>query len=242
MAHVRSSTFVTTIPDPIASIDNAFDATGCDFIRATVSWHSAGAHVLTNAPTYNAVALTAFGPTITQGSLRQRMYYLVGPTTGSNTFAVLFDDGVSSNNVIIVVEGYVDIDPGAAPDGYTTAQGTTTTAAVTIDSETGDLPVFAMSARCLDPGSTAPTNYDERYDTINTAGASSGHLLVGGGDGTGATSVAFSAAITATGVNDWIAMGVNLNAAAGGPVAPTFITPTPDEVIDGTYLVEWEEG
>jgi hypothetical protein len=127
---------------------------------------------------------------------------------------------VGDVEVIITVAVYDDVDQTTPEDGYTTATGTDTTADLTVTSATGDTPVFFAAVRALGPGSMAETNYTERVDAVNTvSGSSSQHQQIGGGEGTGAASVAFTGTITATAVNGWNALGLNLNAAPAGPTA-----------------------
>ena len=165
--------------------------------------------------TYNGVSMTSMGTQITQGAIKMQLWRLAGPASGSNNLAVTMGAGDNNSNALIAAWVANGVDQTTPTDGYTTNQGTASTANIvstlTITSATNDyIAVFYGSYNGTATIAATPTNYTERQDGNNAVG-----LTLEFGDAAGAASVATSAtwdngAFTV----DWIALGCNLNQAS----------------------------
>lgn len=217
-AYITSGSFDITLPTGSGNTDNAFDSgsTGSDRILiVVVSWRNSAGHIVNdNAVAYGGASTTPFGAQVESGQATQKMFYLLNPATGSNTLRLFTSDGVGTNaNAMISAYVYSDVDQTTPYDGYTTSTGTDDSAELTVTSAVGDTPFYAFTWRGAGGSSIAETNYTQRVE--NFAGGSS--MGTGGGEGTGAASVAFVGQVGGEfASNGWSALGVNLNAAAGG--------------------------
>lgn len=195
----------------------AFDA-GTDADRVlivTVGFRNNNGHsVADTGVTYNGVTLTPFGAAVILSNVYHKAFYLAGPASGSNTVSVDPSAGAGASDAIISVYCYSGVDQTTPQDGYTSGSGTDNTAELTVTSEVGDTPVYFVICRATTPTAIAPTNYTERVDNPLNA------LIAGGGEGTGAASVAFTGTISSAGIVAWVTLGANLNAAAGGGAVP----------------------
>ena len=211
------------------AITNAFDAgSGANrVLYVAVTWDDFSTHTI-DAVTYNAVGLTAMGDAIEQGSNRTRMFRLAGPASGSNDLVVDPSGGTGTNEGVVIAAVVVqDADQGTPEDGYATANdadyGTPWVSAVTIAGETDDLIVVFHGVHVNSGGVTelaaAPTNYTTRQTAaIDRMGMTCGTAA-------SAASVATSAGWTGTGLSaiNWVAMGVNVNA-AGAAASPSLVS------------------
>lgn len=197
------------------SFDVGAGSNRCIVIK--VSWLGSSHTLGDTAVTYNSVALTPLGATITANGISSRLYILAGPSAGSNTVSVDFSVGPTSN-CITCCFAYTGVDQVTPSDNYTTAQGTDATAELTITSASGDMPVVAVGYRGNTPVSSAPTSYTERVDRVHAVEPT---IAATGGDGTGAASVATVSTYTTSATNGWNALGLNLNASGGATLTGT---------------------
>jgi hypothetical protein len=183
-----------------------------------VAWRDRS-NVLTGV-TYNGVAMSiaATGAEITQGPFRAQMWTLANPASGSNNLAVTM--GAGSDDALgqigaMVVNG-ADI-AGTPVEAYDSESGAASTAnvvsAVTISSVADDRVVcFHFTAQQSDALSSTATNFTERQDAND-----GGNLLaITYGDADGAATVATQATWNNGAFKeDWIALGINVNATGG---------------------------
>lgn len=215
MAYVTAGSIDITLPSTGAAVDNAVDSgTGSNRIMIIkVDYRNSSAQTI-DSVSYAGVAGTSFGVAVESVQMRSQMWYVLAPTTGSNTLQV--DPSTSAGDTPAAVSYMVfdAVDQATPYDGYTTNTGIDTNGELTVTSEVGDTPFFTMGWRGGGATGSTPTNYTERYDNIFQAGAQ----LVAGGEGTGAASVAFVGTIDGEFANTgWVTMGANLNAASTGP-------------------------
>ena len=162
MTHINDGTFLV--------ITVGFDSTS--------STHTAGPVY------YNAVEMTQlFDDEITQARLA--VYYLVNPSSGSNTLTVNFVGGLPSNRRV-AAHSFSGIDPLDPIGGTATAQEenstTTIEATVTVEGASGIIFSSFMSSRVSSGASTSP-----HTDVTNqpwTGGVDYTHIA-GYGDHTG---------------------------------------------------------
>ncbi len=126
------------------------------------------------------------------------------PATGANDIVITLS---GSNAIASGASSYTGVDVSGTPyDGGAVATGNSTTAAVTITSETGDL-VVAGAAMNLD---TTQTCLDT--ERVNVANGDE-FLWTGVSDAAGAASVTLDWTVSS---NPWTMYGINLNVASGG--------------------------
>lgn len=216
MAFVRCDSTNMTFDADGTAVNTTFDTSDFTIALMYVWWHDGQGHQDLDAiPTMGGVNMTSLGAQIEQGNCRIQGYVLPAPAQGASTAIVVTPDAGAVGTATfagITVIGFDDaIDSVTPVDGYVTAGGTDTTAESTVTSETDDIPVFFVLARAaFAPSGIAATNYMEREDHINGIG------MVGCGEGTGASSVAFVGTLSAGAVNEWATMGININVDAGG--------------------------
>ena len=218
IAFVAAASEDATLDTSGTAVTFSFDAGSTDnrLMAIRVTWRDVGGHTIGDtAVTFNGVALTPAGASISGTACRGRLWYLHGPASGSNTVSV--DPSTGSAEALATIDVYVydGVDSGTPIDNYNSAVGTDSTGELTVTSEAGDVPLFTIGMRGSVPVSIAATNYTERFsDNINS------QIMSDGGDGVGDTSVAFVGTIVATSVSGWITAGFNMNAAAGGATPP----------------------
>ena len=220
-SHVNSASVDASFTSDGTAVTFAFDSSSASerVVMGVAVWHNASAHTMADsAVTYNSVALTPFGATIAAGATSQRWYYLPGPAADSNTFSFDPSTGTATLNAVLTAQCYSGVDQTTPQDGYASTSGTSTAAAVTVVSAAGDMPVIVAGCRALSPTASAPTNYTERFDNVNS------NIAAGGGDGVGSSDLTMTCTFTLIAMNNWIAMGCNLNAAAAaaGVTIPVF--------------------
>lgn len=212
-----AASFDVTLPADGSPVSVTIDlGTGNNrFLRVAVGFRNNNNHTI-DGITIAGDALTAFGVAVVATQCFQQMFYRAVTATGEQTLEINPSTGLGATAAIVsfLVSDAVDVS-GTPFDGYVTANGTDTTADVTVASEAGDEPFVMYTVRAATPTASAPTNYTERYENVN------GNLMSSGGEGVGAASVAFTGTVTSSGVNAWVAMGANLNAAVGGAVSMT---------------------
>lgn len=214
VAPSTAASFDVTLPANNAQQDVTYGTgTGDDlFMIIHVTFRQATGHTISDTGVvYAGVTATPFGAAVIQNQAYNRLFYIENPTTGSNTLSITSSDGqISSTAAVVSVLVYSDVDVDGTPyDGYTTGTGSDTSAELTVTSAVGDTPFFVAGFRQGGHTAMAPTNYTERFDNVN------GAALAGGGEGTGAASVAFTGTVSGGfSVEGWVSMGANLNAAA----------------------------
>lgn len=200
------------------AVTNAFDC-GTDsnrFLVVTVVWDGASSHTMPDAGvTYNSVAMTAMGATVTNGSSRIRSYGLIAPATGSNTLSVDPSTGVGTEDAVITALCYSGVDQTTAYENYNTANGSDASAPltsdVTITSSTTDRLVWVShGGRGTSIASGTATGFTERSDNVvGNVGLVAGEIA---GDTSIVTSVEWSGPASIT----WGAMGASLIGVGGG--------------------------
>jgi hypothetical protein len=179
--------------------------------------------------TYNGVAMTSLGAKVTEDArTSMQLWRLANPASGSNNIAVTM--GAGDNNSGGVIGAWVgngaDVS-GTPVDGYQTGQGNASTANVVsslgtpVSSAAGDRVVafFGQFNESANLTATA-ANYTERQDGNDGAGIS---LTYGDADGAATVDPQATWSNGAFLVR-WVAMGLNVNAAAGGAnVVPVVI-------------------
>lgn len=213
IAHVASVTL--TPASFVGNSDHTVDlGAGSDRFATVAAGYRGTAPEFTTC-SYNGTSFTAFGAEVTGGTQGEgRAFHLKNPATGSNTLRL--NNGTGTNlTAVFLVSCYSGVDQTTPFDGYATNGGSGTPATLTVTSAAGDVPYFFAGGFPSSYTSSAPTNYTERGDAGN--GASFGT----GGEGTGAASVNFSAALTASSIFGWVTMGWNMNAAGGGGAVVT---------------------
>jgi hypothetical protein len=186
--------------------------TGDDrFLIVWVTFNRTQAHTIDGA-TYNGDPLTALGASIDQNGCRKRGFILITPASGSNTVAVQFGAGAGSASVVITAQTYTDTDQTTGHENYTTAQGADTgspfEAPVTVSSSSGDL-VVASAGAVQNVTWTEGSGQTERSDIQRTTDGNISHCVT---EEAGAASVVMDH--EATGIIQWVTMGISLIAAA----------------------------
>jgi hypothetical protein len=217
MAHVRTDSQNATFDAAGNPVTVQFDTQSLTYLRLYVAWNGSGGHSdMQFAPTVNGISASSLGAVVVQGNVRVRAYELVSPAQGAAIDVVV--DPVSGAGTVactVTMMGFDGVAPTTPSDGFVSNVGTATPASVTVTSEAGDTPVFYVAVLTgFGPTGLTPTNYTEREDHIN------GVWIVGGGEGVGAASIAFSAAISAGSISGWVAIGGNLNASASVDAQP----------------------
>ena len=101
-----------------------------------ITWYDSGDTV--SAVTYNSVAMTAVpSSTVTNGQYTAILYYLLAPTTGSNTVAVTFSGSVFDFGGGAI--SFTGVDQSTPLGTANTASGTSTTPSVNISSATDEI-------------------------------------------------------------------------------------------------------
>jgi hypothetical protein len=258
---IRQSTDIVfnTADDPV---DITFDC-GSDSDRlliVSVTWDGASGHVLPDGNVlYNSVAMTAMGATISQGNARKRSYYLVAPSTGSNTLRVDPTSGAGDEDGVVEAYCYSGVNQDTPVDGYTSADGLDSSnpyeSAVTITSAVGDLGWFSHGGRSTGVTGGTVTGFTERLDNV------SANIISVSGDETGAASIVTSVSHAGPAASlNWIAHGININAVAAGPIiddqptaqtvvlnndsrtAATFVCTAMDDITDILWELETSVG
>lgn len=208
----------------------AFDA-GSDSNRhmvISVTWHGGSAHALgDSAVTFNGDAATPLGATVSSSNGRKRTYELTAPDTGSHTVSVDPDAGFGSDApCIIEVYCYSGVDQTTPSDGYVSATGASAESAVNVTSATGDLVWTSHGGQSNNVASGTASGFTERLDTAIDSGTVD--IAAVSGDADGATTV--NTGVTWNTAVNWVAHGLNLNAAAAaGPTIDT--QPVADTVL-----------
>lgn len=200
-----------------------FDAgTDADrFLWVTISWDGAGAHTIgDSAVTYNGVAMTALGATLSGTNHRVRSYGLIAPATGSNTLSVDPSGGADIRNAVVSAHCLSNVDQTTAYENYNSALGTDAsnpyTSAVTITSSATDrLVAVAHSVRATSVTGGTATGFTERTDNVN------GVMGLVTGEQAGDTSVATSVSWAGVFSIDYIAIGISVIGIAAGPTIDT---------------------
>lgn len=204
------------------AVTNAFDA-GTDQnrgLKVAVQWDGAAGHTLGDtAVTYNGVAMTPDGATVSNGQMRLRSYSLIAPATGSNTLSVDPSAGAGVEDAVISAWCYSGVDQTTMQENYNSANGSDASAPYTSDvtitsSATDRLVWVGHGARSTSIASGAATGFTERVDNV------AGNIGSVGGEATGAASVVTSVAWTGPPASiTWAAVGVSLTGiATAGPV------------------------
>ncbi len=172
--------------------------------------------------TINGTSMTSAGSIVTTGLNADagRLFYLVSPTSGSQTVAVTYSasDGPES---IAQVSCWVanNVDQTTPIENYNSASGSGSGAnivtSVTVTSEANDLvSVFHSTYNASEIITATPTGYTERQDGDDASG-----MAAEFGDQAGAGSVATSATWSNTAISvSWVALGLSVNPvpSAGG--------------------------
>lgn len=211
--YVTSASYDDPFPADGSPVDNTFDSTTFTdgLLIVVVTWRNSAENTI-SAVSFNSDALTSAGSRFGTGDAVGQLWYLKNPDAGSFTLRVdpVAPFGSGEDHVSIQAYVYSNVDQTTPTENYTTNEGNGTTYSLTVTSASGDTP-FYNSGSALSFGSAiAESNYTERqYQTTDSANEHSG------GEGTGAASVAFSG--TTNGIAaDWVALGLNMNATAGG--------------------------
>lgn len=203
-----------------------YDTQGAAYCALVIGWERANGHTDQQAaPTVDGAGMSSLGAVIAHATvtINARGYELHNPTEGAAVNVVINPvAGVGNGQAIATLYCY-DEAPAVTPsDGYVTATGTASPATLSVTSEVGDTGLFwAFTKTAFAPTGYTPTNYTE-----GEADHVVGVYIGGGGSFAGAASVSPSAAIVAGAVNGWIAIGLNINADAGGGAASAAITGT----------------
>lgn len=214
VAPSTAASFDVTLPANNAQQDVTYGTGTGDnlFMIVHVTYRQATGHTIPDdGIVYAGVTATPFGVAVIQNQAYNRLFYIKSPTTGSNTLSITSADGqISSTAAVVSVLVYSGVDQDTSYDGYITGTGSDASAELTVTSEEGDTPFYVVGFREGGYTAISPTNYTERFDNVN------GASLAGGGEGTGAASVAFVG--TATGgfsIEGWVSMGANLQPSSG---------------------------
>lgn len=83
------------------SITISFDATGSDSnTLLVVGWFQDGTSSVSGV-TYNGVSMTSINSNVMPGSINTGMFYLLGPTTGSNNLVVTRNTSINTLNFVV---------------------------------------------------------------------------------------------------------------------------------------------
>lgn len=214
--NVTSGSSDVTLPDD-STVDVTVDTTSTGSNRiliVQISFRNSGANSV-DGITYNGVAMTSFGAQVESVQATNQLWYLLAPTTGSNTLTVDMNNSAGSVPGSVSWMVFSDVDQATPYDGYTSNTGVDDSMELTVTSAVGDTPFFTATWRGNGATGVTPTNYTDRVDNVYSAG----NGLAASGEGTGAASVAFVGTVDGEFVNTgWTALGANLNASSGSVV------------------------
>lgn len=223
IAYETSTTPQATILVAAGGTNNVTCAMGSGTDRVAlvaVHWRDRGNNV--TGVTINGTSMTAAGAQVTNGNDLDsaRLFYLVSPTSGSQTVAVTYSAGEIDSLAQVscwVASGVDQTTPiSNYASNFGSGAGASIVSSVTITSATNNLAAAFHSTWNTTAVITAtPTNYTERQDGDDASGCSAEF-----GDAAGAASVATSATWSNGAYTvSWVALGINVNAAAAGPAA-----------------------
>lgn len=136
-------------------ISGSVDCTGANCLVTTFSWSATSPDAAPTAVTYNSVAMTLVYNQVTAGGANGRtaMYYLVNPTTGSNTLSVTF--AVNQDELQLVGQALTGVNTGSPVGTPTNTNGLTTDPTINVTGASGDLIVDGVYI--IDTGTASPT-------------------------------------------------------------------------------------
>ena len=159
MAIAYDSATNAQIQNPGTSLTFSHTCTGTDRILFVYSF---ARNDVTTGVTYNGVSMTQTGATITSGTDRFQLWYLINPASGTNS--VVITGGASTSLVIGCSQSYTGADQSTQPDAVTTNVAVSTaltTSLTTITDNAWDI----LFARAIGNGITsAGTGTTQRLD------------------------------------------------------------------------------
>lgn len=207
LAYLTSGIFTGTFNSAGDAISTAFDAGSASdrYLLVGVRWEVGGPGTLPtiDGVTYNSVSLSSLGSDLTQSGNRAQLFGLAGPASGSNTLQVDPSTHATSDRAATYGAWVAqDVNQTTPTENYNTGQGTSSTSAVTITSESGDL-VAVFHTWSHTRTSSSESGFTQRQENLN------GHSCMNFGDASGSASVATS--VTLSGTAQWIALGASVN-------------------------------
>ena len=202
---------VTTYAADSSSFSFSHSCSGSDLLLIVSVHCDNGIDV--SAVTYAGQSLTLVSQLVhSNGKPKVEVWRLISPPVGSNTVAVTLSGG-NSDKVTIGAISYNGVNQTTPIDGVTSAQGYSTSASVTVTSETGDLVQDTMAATSAGASSVG-SGQTQRYNREMGGSGVSNHFGAASTEA-GASSVTMSWSLTES--KEWVIIGFNIN-----PISPNY--------------------
>jgi hypothetical protein len=200
----------------VNSISFSHTCTGSDLAAIAAISYRKNVDTFIDDVLYNSVSFTAVpgGSTNDGGIYYTALLYLVAPTTGTNTFDVVFG-GSAVFDAGVAILTLTGVDQSAPLGTAAIANGDSTTPSVTVSAATGDLIIDSL---CIEHAGTLSVGAGQTSRVNNVAAA--GFIKNAVSTEPGATSVTMSWSDTVGGQWALAAVPIKPKAAAGSGSVP----------------------
>lgn len=191
----------------VASLTFSHTCSGSDRLLVVGCAINSGASAAVSGVTYNGVAMTSAGAAVMDGGNTEvSLWYLVAPATGANNIVVSISGTISG--IAAGGTSFTGVDQATPVGTYASANGNSSTASVSVSSESGGMVIDIAGCfitRTLSVGS----GQTQRFNT------SGGFVVVGAGSTEpGASSVTMSWSLSSA--DNWAIAALPIKAATGG--------------------------